>query len=197
MRRLHLVFNVVKLTPAPADPIAGRHPTLPPPPELVEGEEEYLVEKILDSKMFCGRLKFKIKWEGYGPEHDSWEYASEVHAPEQVADFYKQNPAAPRQIRATVFSTIPFRALSPVYLGVGVRGHSSHPWALLDTSTLPQVLLTELTCGSSSDVFQRFSGSSSSSEVFLILFYILFSHGAIFIIFSIAPYFIYFPHHLI
>ena len=32
----------------------GLHqPTLPPPPELVEGEE-YLVEKILDSKMFVG-----------------------------------------------------------------------------------------------------------------------------------------------
>ena len=30
-----LVFNVVKLTPSPADPIAGRHPTLPPPPKLV------------------------------------------------------------------------------------------------------------------------------------------------------------------
>ncbi len=82
MRRLHPVFNVIKLTPAPADLIVGCHLTLPPPPELVEGEEEYLVEKILDSKMFRGRLKFKIKWEGYGPEHNSWEYALEVHAPE-------------------------------------------------------------------------------------------------------------------
>ena len=115
MRRLHPVFNVVKLTPAPADPIAGHHPTLSSLSELVEGEEEYLVEKILDSNMFRRRLKFKIKWEGYGLEHDSWEYASEVHAPEWVADFYQQNPAAPRQIRAAIFSTIPFRALSPVY----------------------------------------------------------------------------------
>ena len=71
MRCLHPVFNVVKLTLSPADPIAGHHPTLPPPPELVEGEDEYLVEEILDSKMFHSRLKFKIKWEGYGPEHDS------------------------------------------------------------------------------------------------------------------------------
>jgi len=52
MRRLHPVFNVVKLTPSPADPIVGRHPAIPPPLEVVEGEEEYLVEKILDSKMF-------------------------------------------------------------------------------------------------------------------------------------------------
>src|SRR5437016_9116294 len=30
MKRLHPVFNVIKLTPAPTDPIAGRH--APPPP---------------------------------------------------------------------------------------------------------------------------------------------------------------------
>ena len=57
-----------------------------------------MVLEILDSKMFHGRLKFKIKWEGYGPEHDSWEYTVEVHAPEQVADFYRKHLATPRQI---------------------------------------------------------------------------------------------------
>jgi hypothetical protein len=107
MRRLHPVFNIVKLTTAPPDPIPGRHPQPPPPPEVIDGEDEYLVEKILDSKMFCGRLKFKIKWEGYGPEHDSWEYATEVYAPERVADFYQRNPATPRQIWAATFSKIP------------------------------------------------------------------------------------------
>jgi len=112
MRRLHPVFNVVKLTPSPANLIAGRNSAIPPPPEVIHGEEEYLVEKILDSKMFHGRLKFKIKWEGYGPEHDSWEYATEVHAPERVQEFYRQKPSAPRQIRAATFSAIPFR---PIY----------------------------------------------------------------------------------
>jgi len=58
----------------PPDPISSRHTVPPPPLEVIKGEEEYLVEEILDSKMFQGRLKFKIKWEGYGPEHDSWEY---------------------------------------------------------------------------------------------------------------------------
>jgi len=88
MRRLHLVFNVVKLTPSLADPIASRKSAIPPPPEVIHGEEKYLVEKILDSKMFRRRLKLKIKWEGYGPEHNSWEYATEVHAPERVQEFY-------------------------------------------------------------------------------------------------------------
>ena len=115
MRRLHPVFNVVKLTTAPADPIPGRHPTPPPPPEIIGGEEEYLVKEILDSKMFRRKLKFKIKWKGYGPEHDSWEYAAEVHAPERVADFYRRHLAAPRQIRAVTFAQIPFQQLTPVY----------------------------------------------------------------------------------
>jgi len=107
MSRLHLVFNVVKLTPAPANPIPGCHPKPPLPPELVDREEEYEVE-ILDSKMFRGWLQFLIKWKGYGREHDSWEYATEVHAPKRVADFYRKHPATPRHIRAATFSSIPF-----------------------------------------------------------------------------------------
>ena len=52
MRRLHPVFNIVKLTLAPEDPITGRRPVPPPPPELIDGEDEYVVEEILDSRMF-------------------------------------------------------------------------------------------------------------------------------------------------
>jgi len=52
MRCLHPVFNVVKLSPAPDDPIIGRRRIPQPPPELVDGEEEYIVEKILNSRMF-------------------------------------------------------------------------------------------------------------------------------------------------
>jgi hypothetical protein len=109
LNRLHPVFNVVKLTPAPSDPIPGRRPAPPPPPELVDGEEEYIVEEILDSRVFRKRLQYKVRWEGYGTEHDSWEYATEVHAPKRVREFYRKNPAAPRFIRAAMFSTIPFR----------------------------------------------------------------------------------------
>jgi hypothetical protein len=46
------VFNVVKLTLALADTIPGRQAPPPPPPELVDGEEEYIVEEILNSWMF-------------------------------------------------------------------------------------------------------------------------------------------------
>ena len=109
MRRLHPVFNVVKLTLAPSDPIPGRRPKLPPPPEIIDDEEEYVVEQVLNSRMFRRRLQYLIKWEGYGIEHNSWEYASDVHASDLIKEYYRKHPAAPRQIRSVVFASIPFR----------------------------------------------------------------------------------------
>jgi hypothetical protein len=114
MRRLHPVFNVVKLMLAPgsADPIPGRRRNPLPPPELVDGEEEYLVEKILNSRMFRRKLQYLVKWEGYGVEHNTWEYSENVdNAPEKVADFHARNPAAPRRILAMAFGEIPFRPI--------------------------------------------------------------------------------------
>ena len=51
MSWLHPVFNVVKLLQAPKDPIPGRKAHPPPPPEMVDGEEHYIVEQVLDSCM--------------------------------------------------------------------------------------------------------------------------------------------------
>jgi len=114
MRWLHPVFNVVKLTPAPPDPIVGRRRTPPPPPELIDGEEEYIVEEILDSRMFRRKLQYLVKWEGYGIENNSWEYWDNLgNAAEVVADFHARHPGAPRHICATAFGMIPFRPISP------------------------------------------------------------------------------------
>jgi len=49
MKQLHPVFNVVKLTPAPDDPIMGRKMEDYPPPIVIDGEAEWEVEEILDS----------------------------------------------------------------------------------------------------------------------------------------------------
>src|ERR1700689_5065038 len=61
LRRLHPVFNVIKLTPAPKDPISRRIAPPPPPPELIKEEEEYEVEKILDSRMFAPILNQMVR----------------------------------------------------------------------------------------------------------------------------------------
>jgi len=113
MKRLHPVFNVIKLTLAPEDPIPGRIAPPPPPPELVDGEEEYLVEEVINSRMFRKRLQYLVKWEGYNVEHNTWEYAENLdNAQDAIAEFHIKNPAAPRRIRTMAFSSIPFRSIS-------------------------------------------------------------------------------------
>ena len=111
MQQLHPVFNVVKLTRAPSDPIPGRWPKPPPLPEIIDDEEEYIVERILNSRMFQRWLQYLIKWKGYGTEHNSWEYASNVHAPDLIKEYYQRHPAAPHQIRFAAFTSIPFRPI--------------------------------------------------------------------------------------
>ena len=109
---VHPVFNVVKLSPAPDDLIVGRRRNPPPLPELVDGEEEYIVEEILNSRMFRQKLQYLVKWKGYGIEGNTWEYLENLtHAPEKVTEFHTRNPGAPRRIRALTFGSIPFRPI--------------------------------------------------------------------------------------
>ena len=94
MKRIHPVFNVVKLTPAPEDPIAGRRAPPQPLPEIVYGEEEWVVEEILDSKVINQKLRYLIKWKDFGVEHNSWEPWDNVHALELVLEFYRRHLGA-------------------------------------------------------------------------------------------------------
>ena len=106
MSRLHPVFNAVKLTPALIDPIKGCHPHPPLLPEIVDGEEEWIIEAILDSKMMNRKLHYLVKWKGSGVEHNSWEPWDNVHAPKLVADFHQKHPGAPCHIRTIDFNSI-------------------------------------------------------------------------------------------
>ena len=109
--RLHPVINVVKLTPALADPILGHQANLLPPSEIIKGEEEWIVEEILDSKMMNRKLCYLVKWEGFGIEHNSWEPWDNVHAPEQVTYFHWKTPRAVQHIQNVDFCFLLFHLI--------------------------------------------------------------------------------------
>ena len=46
---------------------------LQPPPDLVDGEEEYEVEAVLGHRGRPGRHIFLIRWKGYSTAEDTWE----------------------------------------------------------------------------------------------------------------------------
>jgi len=106
MKQLHLVFNVVKLTLALDDPIPGRKTEDHPLPTVIDGEAEWEVEEILDSRWHRRQFQYLIKWKGYGREHNSWESASKVFAPELTAEFHRKHPRALRHVRRTEFNNI-------------------------------------------------------------------------------------------
>ena len=73
---------------------------LEPPPEVIEGEDEYEVEQVLGQRTH-GRWKKKqylIKWKGYSAAHNSWEPAENVHAPELVKRYLDQSRTHVRAI---------------------------------------------------------------------------------------------------
>jgi len=40
---------------------------------VIEGEEEYEVEKILNKRKFRGKDRYLVQWKGYMAEEDTWE----------------------------------------------------------------------------------------------------------------------------
>jgi hypothetical protein len=82
------------------------HPTYP---ELIDGEEEYSVEKILDSWQFGRRrrLQYLVKWDGYLELDNMWVDKDDVFADDKVWEFKVLNPDAETHIRSTSFTKFP------------------------------------------------------------------------------------------
>jgi hypothetical protein len=66
--RAHNVFNVVCLRQYRTD---GR--AQPPHPTLVDGEEEFIIDHIVDHRAKGRTHEYLVRWLGYGPEHNTWE----------------------------------------------------------------------------------------------------------------------------
>ncbi|QRV77368.1 Retrotransposable element Tf2 protein [Ceratobasidium sp. AG-Ba] len=70
--RVHLVFHTSLISLKTEDPF-GRDPPQPPAEVTPDGEEEYEVEKILDSRKQQNQIQYLVHWKGYGPESNTWE----------------------------------------------------------------------------------------------------------------------------
>lgn len=94
--RIHNVFHVSLLDPYHANTIEGRSQPSPQPPEIINGEPEYEVKEVLDSKIKGGKLWYLVDWVGWGPEDRTWEPAENLtHAERLVAVYHGQHPQRP------------------------------------------------------------------------------------------------------
>ena len=64
---------------------------IPPKPVIIEGEEEFEVEKILNKRTIRGKEKFLVRWKGYTTEEDTWENRENLeNAKELVEEFERE-----------------------------------------------------------------------------------------------------------
>jgi hypothetical protein len=109
---IHPVFHIDLLTPYKETIMHGPNFTRPTP-ELVDGEEEYSVEKILDSRHFGRRrrLQYLVKWEGYPDAENMWVDKDDVFADDKVREFKASNPDASTHIRKASLTKSPHSPL--------------------------------------------------------------------------------------
>ena len=92
--KIHNVFHVNLLFPfihTKAYGPAFSRPT----PELVNDEEHYEIEEIIDARR-KGRghkLEYLVHWKGYPASERSWVTSQDLDAPELLKEFYASKPA--------------------------------------------------------------------------------------------------------
>jgi hypothetical protein len=70
--RIHNVFHATLLRPYKQNEVYGEHFT-EPPPQLLEGEEVYEIETILNHRKRGRGYQYYVKWQGYPISDASWE----------------------------------------------------------------------------------------------------------------------------
>jgi len=88
--KIHPVFHATLLTPYKETEAHGPN-FLEPPPDIIEGEPEWEVEKILAERRYCNRCQYLIRWKNYSPAHDSWTNENDIHANELIKQYQDNN----------------------------------------------------------------------------------------------------------
>ncbi|SJL06240.1 uncharacterized protein ARMOST_09576 [Armillaria ostoyae] len=115
--KIHPRFNEKLLSPFIPPSFSNQEEPPPPPPDLIDGEEEWEIEEILDSKPRKVRSKrgqpsttvidYFIKWVGHTREHNSWVTASEMgNAQEAIAE-YEEKMGSNERVSVVKIATSP------------------------------------------------------------------------------------------
>jgi hypothetical protein len=130
--KIHPVFNELLLTPYCPPAFPSQERPLPPPPDVIDGTEEYDVEEILDSRMKRGKMEYLVHWKGYPHEENTWEPELNVKNSKDLIDaFHQKHVNAPRRLPAGVT----LRFLQRIqYTEEAASGIPLYPW---DNGKLP------------------------------------------------------------
>ena len=87
-KNIHPVISISSICPYMLDNIAKHPQPLQPDPIIVNDQEEYEVEEVLDSRFRWGKLWYLVKFIGWSHSDNMWLPHSGVHAPAVVEEFH-------------------------------------------------------------------------------------------------------------
>ena len=87
--KIHPTFHISLLSPYKETDTHGPN-YIRPPPELVNGEEEYEVERILKHRGRPKRHQYLIRWKGYEADEDSWVLEKDLGNSSEILQEYKK-----------------------------------------------------------------------------------------------------------
>lgn len=94
--RIHPVISIIYLKPVSED-LYQRGKSTPPAPIEVDGEQRYLIDRIIRKEVRrqpgdrTRKVYYKVRWQGYGPKDDNWIEEQDLRSqvPELVEAFDK------------------------------------------------------------------------------------------------------------
>ena len=95
--RIHNTFHISLLEPYQDNKFPSQIQTSPPP-IVIDGEPEYELQEIIDSRLYPNKLQYRAKWTGYSPEHDKSWYTAENfnNASLAIEQFHSRYPRKSR-----------------------------------------------------------------------------------------------------
>jgi len=91
--KIHPVFHISLLEPTTStEPISG-HSQPPPPPVIIQEQQEWEVEKILDSQCHRNQIQYRVKWTGLHDPDRTWYHARNFeNSPDLIPQFHEKYP---------------------------------------------------------------------------------------------------------
>jgi hypothetical protein len=99
--KIHPVFHISLLEPAqPTTKAIPRHIQPSPLPIILDDEERWEVEEVVDSRRHRGKVQYRVKWTGFYDPDTTWYPAENFrNSPDAITQFHTRYPGkpAPRQ----------------------------------------------------------------------------------------------------